>query len=113
MPRVLLVEDQLLVAQSIIQILEVAGAIRVDWAPLATSARVHADEADYDIVVSDFALGFSQPTGVDLISELRARQPDATFVIVSSQARAVPDWASFVAKTDVDGLEAIITAWRR
>lgn len=113
MPRVLLIEDDPLVAKPTVRVLEKAGARQVDWAPTPATAHVQCNSASYDFLVSDFDLGPSAPNGVELLGELRTTShPEAVFVCISASPRQVPGWVAFVSKLDLaDGMAALIQGW--
>uniref|UniRef100_A0A831XHY3 Response regulator n=1 Tax=Thermus islandicus TaxID=540988 RepID=A0A831XHY3_9DEIN len=92
MARILVVEDEPLVAHLVRRLLERAGH-RVDWAPSAQAALARLEEA-YDLVICDLILpGVS---GLEVIRRVRAL--GATPVLALS--------ASVSAKSQEEALEA-------
>lgn len=112
MPRVLLIEDQVIAAKPALRVIEHAGARVVDWAPTAENARFRAVASHYDILVADFDLGPCAPTGVQVLEELRDLHPEATCVCISASACEVPEWLTFVSKLDLaSGMTSVIASW--
>lgn len=112
MPRVLLIEDQVIAAKPALRVIEHAGARVVDWAPTAENARFRAVASEYDILVADFDLGPGSPTGVEVLEELRDLHPAATCVCISASVREVPGWLTFVSKLDLaSGMTSVIATW--
>ena len=101
MPRVLLIEDDPIVARPTVRVLARAGACHVDWVPDPASAVARCEQDRYDFLVSDFDLGPLERTGVELLDELRTTHPDATCICISASPRDVPAWVAFVNKMDL------------
>lgn len=108
----LLVEDEVHLAVSLVRVLQGAGAREVDWAPTPEMATAAIPGGGYDIVVSEYDLGPGL-TGLDLLAQVRQLSPAARLVCTSGAPRAVPAWCSFVLKDDIDALKSVVTGWQR
>jgi len=103
--RVLIVEDDALLAEMIKKTLEEAGFV-VEAAPSTAKARRKVEAFDPDLVLLDLALG-DGPSGVHLAHSLNESRPDIAILVltkysdaqsISSQARELPDSVGFLRK---------------
>jgi DNA-binding response OmpR family regulator len=107
-PRVLLIENEPLVARSLLRLAEACES-EVDWAPNPATAYDLAARAPYDVVISDFDLGERESNGVEVVERLRIDLRDSQFVVMSGMPRQVPDWCDFVDKLDTDAFRAAVS----
>lgn len=84
--RVLVVEDEALMASLIAEVLREAGFV-AETAPDVATARDRIDDFDPDMVLLDISLG-SGPTGVHLAHVLHATRPDIALLFLTRHADA-------------------------
>jgi DNA-binding NarL/FixJ family response regulator len=103
--RVLIVEDDALLAEMVKKSLEEAGFL-VETAPSTAKARKQVEVFDPDLVLLDLALG-DGPSGVHLAHSLNDTRPDIAILVltkysdaqsISSQALELPDSVGFLRK---------------
>jgi CheY-like chemotaxis protein len=98
-PRVLVVEDEIRVAQMIAEVLEAEG-YEVDTAANGLLALEKIQEHDYDLILSD--LRMPELDGLGLYRELERRKPTllSRFLFVSG-TMDLPEYRRFLAETAV------------
>lgn len=84
--RVLVVEDEVLMASLIVEVLREAG-FEASTAPDVATARDLIDDFDPDMVLLDISLG-AGPTGVHLAHSLDATRPDIAILFLTRHADA-------------------------
>ena len=84
--RVLVVEDDLMLAQSVVALLEMSGADIVHKAD-AASALVALKEGSFGLVVSDYSLGQGE-NGDSVLKAAREWQPQAKRIMMSGSNSA-------------------------
>jgi CheY-like chemotaxis protein len=106
-PRVLVVEDELRVAQLVAEVLEAEG-YEVDTAGNGLLALEKIEEHDYDLILSD--LRMPELDGLGLYRELERRQPAllSRFLFVSGTTEQ-PEYRNFLAETAVPVLSKPFT----
>jgi len=96
-PRVLVVEDEIRVAQMMAEVLEAEG-YEVDTAGNGLLALEKIEAHDYDLILSD--LRMPELDGLGLYRELERRQPTLlSRVLFVSGTTDVPEYHRFLAET--------------
>lgn len=99
MPRILVIDDTTYLLDAITSLLETAG-----WEVTAVTNAKDAITAaldDHDVVLSDWDLGFGQPTGGELVEPIKTQLPDARYIIWSGLDRDVPEGVEFFGKDNL------------
>ena len=106
-PRVLVVEDEIRVAQMMAEVLEAEG-YEVDTAANGLLALDKIEEHDYNLILSD--LRMPELDGLGLYRELERRQPAllSRFLFVSGTTEQ-PEYRNFLAETSVPVLSKPFT----
>lgn len=98
-PRILVVEDQLRVAQLLTEVLEAEG-YEVDTVANGLLALEKVEEHDYDLILSD--LRMPELDGLGLYRELERRQPTLlSRLLFVSGTTDQPEYRKFFAATGV------------
>jgi DNA-binding response OmpR family regulator len=100
MAKVLYIEDDLGLATDICELLEESGNY-VHTTDNIDTSRTYVQNETYDVVISDWDLGYGQPNGGEIVTELREYNPNAKFVVFSGLKRDVPEFAKFISKMDI------------
>jgi len=80
--RLLLVEDDVMIAETVLESLRRAG-YTVDWARDGRAAALSLDNGVYDLVLLD--LGLPARDGIDVLREHRARGGDTSVLILTAR----------------------------
>jgi CheY-like chemotaxis protein len=96
--RILLVEDDFLVAQTIRMLLAVEGH-QVEIAPEAETALSMFELGGYDLVITDFSLG--KMDGLELAGAIKQRSRSLPVILITAYAEGVP---GMVEVTNIDAL---------
>lgn len=80
--RILLVEDDFLVARVLVRLL-VRHFVIVDVVDDVEAALRHIERDDVDLVITDFDLGPGRSTGLDLAAAIAARGADVPIILLS------------------------------
>ena len=106
-PRVLIVEDELRIAQLVAEVLEAEG-YEVDTAANGFLALEKIEEHDYDLILSD--LRMPELDGLGLYRELERRQPTLlSRLLFVSGTTDQPEYRRFLAETAVPVLSKPFT----
>jgi DNA-binding NtrC family response regulator len=85
--KVLLIEDDPMIAKSVSRLLERGGDVEVVHCAEVASALDAVDSQDFDLIVSDWSLGPVEKSEVVLRAAM-ARQPQVRRVLMSGEAEA-------------------------
>jgi DNA-binding NarL/FixJ family response regulator len=116
MLRVLLIEDDALLRNTMTAALEQRGALVVATGCDADAAMDAADRLAFNILLTDLDLG-SGPNGIVIAHALRRRQPDLAVVVltsyrdprlVGSKLAQLPEGAEYVLKDSVSDLSMLV-----
>jgi CheY-like chemotaxis protein len=85
--RILVVEDEADVANSLRMLLASIGHTAVEIAESAEQALKLAEDAKFDVIITDFALG--KMTGIDLARAVKSKHPGQPFVLITAYAESL------------------------
>ena len=107
--RILILDDAADYREPVAKMYRLRGHDVTDVPDGHAAAEAIAEGPAFDLIISDYSFGvLDTRNGVEIITELREiTGPDTKYVICSGNYRVIPEWASFVAKSDIDGLVAL------
>jgi CheY-like chemotaxis protein len=107
--RILILDDDVNYRGPVAKMYRVRGHDVVDVTHSTPAKEAIAEGPAFDLIISDYNFGgFDPKNGVEIITELRELTgADTRYVICSAVRRAVPEWATFVDKGDIECLIAL------
>jgi PAS domain S-box-containing protein len=85
MPRVLYVDDDLVLLDVAKEFLEESGELEIDVANSVEEARISLQRYDYDVIVSDYQMPLTD--GIEFLKELRAQGVTLPFILFTGRGR--------------------------